>query len=201
MKLETALHDLNEGETKAPKIASDAIGSDKVISPLEYERLIHGARSERQRCFLLFLWVTGCRVSEMLNVKLANCEVGERVRIRILGKGRKERFVSIPYDLYMRIDRTFVGVEYLFETKTGATYSRSYVSNQIAKLGRDIISKRISAHTFRHSFATRKISETHKTEAVSRYLGHSSVAITLSLYVHEQFDDADLDTETDRIGF
>ena len=76
----------------------------------------------------------------------------------------------------------------------------SYVSNQIAKLGRHILGRRISAHTFWHSFATRKIKETAKIQAVSEYLGHSSVAITLSLYCHDELSEEDLSSETDMIG-
>ena len=149
----------------------------------------------------MVLWVTGCRISEILGVKLAQCEQhGERVHIRIMGKGKKERYVWIPLVLYRRILATFGGTTYLFETSAGKPYSRSYVSNQIAKLGRAILGRRISAHTFRHSFATRKIRETGKIQAVSEYLGHSSVAITLSLYCHDELSEEDLSSETDMIG-
>ncbi|KKM25266.1 hypothetical protein LCGC14_1596760, partial [marine sediment metagenome] len=110
VKLEEALKDLSTGDTRAPTVSSPAIGADKVISPLEYERLLQGARSERQRCFMLCLWVTGCRISEMLGIKLANCEQqGERVHIRIMGKGKKERYVWIPLALYSRILAPFGG--------------------------------------------------------------------------------------------
>lgn len=117
-----------------------------------------------------------------------------------MGKGKKERYVWIPLVLCRRILATFGGTVYLFETSAGKPYSRSYVSNQIAKLGRAILGRRISAHTFRHSFATRKIKETAKIQAVSEYLGHSSVAITLSLYCHEELSEEDLSSESDMIG-
>ncbi|MBA7525416.1 Tyrosine recombinase XerC [subsurface metagenome] len=201
VKLEEALKDLSTGATRAPKVNSNAIGADKIISPLEYERLLQGARSERQKMFMMFLWVTGCRVSEMLGVKVQHCEhQGDRVHIRIMGKGKKERYVWLPTILYQRIRECFDGRPWLFATGTGKAYSRSYVSNQIAKLGRHILSRRISAHTFRHSFATRKIKETGKIQAVSEYLGHSSVAITLSLYCHDELSAEDLSSETDMIG-
>ena len=201
VQLEEALKDLNIGETRAPKVATNAVGSDKLISPLEYERLLQGARSERQKCFMMFLWVTGCRISEMLGVKLDHCETqADRVHVRITGKGKKERYVWLPTVLYGRIRDCFEGSTWLFETGAGKPYSRSYVSNQIAKLGRHILDRRISAHTFRHSFATRKIKETAKIQAVSEYLGHSSVAITLSLYCHDELSAEDLTSETDMIG-
>ncbi len=199
--LEEALKDLSTGPTRAPTVASNAVGADKVISPLEYERLLQGARSDRQKMFMMFLWITGCRISEMLGVKLQHCEIqGDRVHVRIMGKGKKERFVWIPVVLWQRIRECFAGTTYLFATQSGKPYSRSYVSGQIAKLGRFILNRRISAHTFRHSFATRKIKETGKIQAVSEYLGHSSVAITLSLYCHDELSAEDLSSETDLIG-
>ena len=202
VQLEEALKDLNSGSTRAPTVNSAAVGSDRVISPLEYERLLQGARSDRQRMFMMFLWVTGCRISEMLGVKLDHCETqADRVHIRINGKGSKERYVWLPTVLYQRIRDCFEGSTWLFETGAGKAYSRSYVSNQIAKLGRHVLDRRISAHTFRHSFATRKIKETAKIQAVSEYLGHSSVAITLSLYCHDELSAEDLASETDLIGF
>ena len=199
--LEEAVKDLNEGTTRAPRIASSGIGSDKVVSPLEYERLLEGSRSERQRLFMMFLWVTGCRVSEMLGIKLQHCDQqGDRIHIRILGKGKKERYVWISSALYQRIQLSVDGNTWLFETRTGKPYTRSYVSNQIAKIGKLVLNRKISAHTFRHSFATRKIKETGKIQAVSHYLGHSSVAITLSLYCHEELNAEDLSSESDMIG-
>jgi site-specific recombinase XerC len=72
--------------------------------------------------------------------------------------------------------------------------------SQIAKLGQRRLNRRISAHTFWHSLATRKIKETRKIQAVSEYLGHSSVATTLSLYCHDELSVEDLSSETDMIG-
>jgi integrase/recombinase XerD len=148
--------------------------------------------------FMMFLWVTGCRVSEMLGVKIQHCELeGDRVRVGVLENGKKERFVWLPSVLYGLIRE---GSTWLLATRTGRPYSRSYVSNQIAKLGLHILNRRISAHTFRHSFCTRKIRETGKIQAVSEYVGHSSVAITLSLYCHDELSAEDLSSETDLIG-
>jgi integrase/recombinase XerD len=201
MKLDATLKDLNVGDTRAPKVNSTAIGRDKILSELEYSKLVEGARSERQKLFMITLWVTGMRISEALSIKHTDCEpMGDRIRVRIMGKGRKERFIYLPTVLQSAIQKTFAGSTWLFETRTGKPYSRSYVSGQIAKIGRLLLNKRISAHTFRHSFATRKIKETGKIQAVSQYLGHSSVSITLNLYCHEELSAADLASESDMIG-
>lgn len=195
--LDQFLKDLDaEPATKAPKVNTVEVGSEKVVSHEEYLLLVHHARSRRQVAFIKFLWATGCRVSEMCGIRRGDWDLGEKaVRIRVNGKGSKERWVRIPRGLFDEIRAIFAGEEWLFETSGGKALRRSYVSDQIARLGRDILRRKISAHTFRHTFATRMIRETRKVQAVSKYLGHSSPSITLSMYVHEELDDAELFSE------
>ena len=178
-----------DADTKAPKLNNAGIGVSKVIDQGEYERLVVGSRSTRQRLFIKFLWSTGCRVSEMTGALLRNCDrEGKTVRVRVMGKGRKEREVTITAALFDAIQAEFAGSEFLFETSGGKPYRRSYVSEQIAKQALQVLGRRISAHKLRHSFATRMIEKTHKISAVSKYLGHSSVSTTLGMYNHEQLD-------------
>ncbi|MBN2352502.1 MAG: tyrosine-type recombinase/integrase [Spirochaetales bacterium] len=188
-KLERALDRLDrEPETKAPKINQAGVDEDRIISEKEYHELVAGARSERQRLFIRFLYGTGARVSEALGVLKKDVRrSGNWYKIKIVGKGRKERILIVPVELVedIRAVCTVEESQYLFHTTTGRAYSRCYVSGQIKKLGRDILGKRISAHTMRHSFATRQIRRTNKIKGVSTYLGHSSSSITLDMYCHE----------------
>lgn len=189
-QLETFMAQLDrDTDTKAPKLNSAAVGQSKTLTESEYDRLVVGARSERQGCFIRFLWQTGCRVSEMCGAELRNCRrEGDVIHIRVMGKGRKEREILVRADLFERILEVFGGDRYLIETAGGKRYDRSYISRQIAKLGRQILGRTISAHKLRHSFATRMIAKTHKISAVSKYLGHSSVSTTLAMYNHEELD-------------
>ena len=182
----------SDASTKAPKLATSAVGALKVWSEHEYHQVLKNA-TERQQCFLRYLWQTGCRVSELTGAKILNAHrQGQTVDIRIVGKGNKERHVRITAKLFDRIRETFAGAEYLFETAGGKHYRRSYVSDQIAKLSARAIGRRLSAHTLRHTFATSTIKRTGKIAATSQYLGHSSVSTTLNMYTHEQLSDADL---------
>ena len=192
--LDQFLTDLDrEGETKAPKMQTAPIDRSKFITPDEYDRVLAACKGPRQYLLIKFLWVTGCRVSEMTGIRRSDWKVEEdRVLLRVTGKGNKERTVRIPRALFDEIRTTFRGELYLFETSNGRPYHRSYVSNQIAKVSRRAIGRSIRAHALRHSFATRQIRRTGKIEAVSRYLGHSSPAITMSYYVHESLDDGEL---------
>lgn len=193
-RLDLALRRLDsDADTKAPKVGSKAVSASKVLTDSEYDTLLVRSRSGRQRCFVRFLWNTGCRVSELCGIRLDDCKPeGKVVQIRVMGKGRKERFVRITADLFAEIQRVFSGSVFLFETTGGKPYRRCYVSDQIAKLTEYAIGRKMSAHKLRHSFATRTIAKTHKISAVSEYLGHSNVSVTLGMYNHEQLTDADL---------
>jgi integrase/recombinase XerD len=194
VKIDRVLYELDhEAATASPKVNTSEITKDKVLDNEEYLQLLNVCRSERQRMFIYFLNATGSRVTEMINIKLSDCVInGETVKIRVIGKGNKERHLRIPLDKYEYIQTVFNGNEYLFETGNGKSYNRCYVSNQIHKIGLRI-NRNISAHSLRHSFATKKVNQfPGKIDAVSRYLGHSSVSITLDLYCHNQLSDEEL---------
>ncbi len=186
-QLEAALQNI-----KNEKINSNAIDSDRILTPEEVARLIEATHDRKIALIIEFLWVTGCRISETLGILLNDCDIGaRRTLIRVSGKGAKERWIKIPTELYTRIRDRFVGRWHLFE-HSEKQYSRTSVSYRIKVESLKYLHRDISAHTLRHSFATAKIAETGKIKGVSRYLGHSSVSTTLDLYVHEELADEEL---------
>ena len=194
VRLDQLLKDLDRsGSANAPKTNGPAITQKKCLSPTEVDRLLSGARSRKQYLYIKFLYSTGLRIAEAIGIKKGHADrEGDRVRIRVLGKGNKEREIVIPAALWDQIRDEWRGELYLFETSGGKPYSKCYISDQIAKLGRAVLDRRISAHTLRHSFITNQLKRGAPIEAVSRYVGHSSVAITMSMYAHREFDEADL---------
>ena len=193
IRMDTVLKDLDTfGDTRAPKMASHAVGNNKVIS--ESERMILISRATPRLALMMeFLWLTGCRVSEMTGIKIGHCkkEAGA-VYIKVTGKGSKTREVQITAAFYDTVRAFYRGEQYLFETAGGKQYSRSYISGQIAKLTKRELGRALGAHCFRHSFATRKIKNTGNLKGVSQYLGHSSTAITSDMYDHNLLDGGDL---------
>ena len=195
IRLDRVLANLDKfGDTRAPKINSIAVGSDKILSPLEVEQVI-AASTKRIGLMIKFMLSTGCRVGELTGALVGDCEEqGRFYKIRVVGKGNKERHVKIRAELHEQIRETFRGEEYLFEGIQAQQYNKIYVTKQIATLGRKVLNRKISAHCLRHTFATRMIERfPGKIEAISKYLGHSSVAITLDLYCHSTLSDDDLD--------
>ena len=188
-RLEMTLRSLDhDSETKAPGFVISGVAEERIVTREQFDRLVSGT-SKRTALFLWFLYNTGCRVAEMCGARLDTCEdLGDMVRLTIIGKGNKERKVDIEKSLFDAIRAVFPSDEYLFQTKGGKPYRTTYVSYEIIKAGKRILGRRISAHSMRHSFATLSIREGASIKAVSKYLGHSSTAITMDMYVHEKLE-------------
>ena len=188
-RLEMMLRSLDhDSETKAPGFVIAGVSEDRIVTREQFDRLVSGT-SRRTSLFLWFLYNTGCRVAEMCSARLDRCEdLGDMVRLTITGKGNKERKIDIEKSLFEAIRAAFTGETYLFQTRGGKPYLATYVSYEITKAGKRILGRRISAHSMRHSFATLAIREGASIKAVSTYLGHSSTAITMDMYVHESLE-------------
>ena len=188
-------------QTKSPKVNNEHVTRDRVLREDDFFRLVEACKSDRQRGFVLFLRATACRVSEAAGVLLSGCNaVGDVVTIRILGKGKKERYVKVSADLFRFLRETFEGTIHLFETSTGHPYKPGYISDQVRTIGRKI-GRKISAHTLRHSWATNAYEAMpDKLQAISEYLGHSSPSITMAMYVHSEFSNDDILTLSGDFG-
>jgi len=146
--------------------ASKGVGIAKVLTPSEERRLLR-VLAPRDRELVRFLLSTGARISEALGVRDIQ-PMDDHYAIRLLGKGNKVRTVY-----YKRpVDFTDRG-------------SRTAITNRIRRASRRVLGRTLSAHCMRHTFATRMIAKGMSLPAVSRYLGHSSVAISGDLYVHD----------------
>lgn len=175
-------------ETKAYKINTKGVTKDKVLTEKEYNKLIKKIDNPVITMFIKFLWNSGCRISEAIGVRLSNITITKGYAyITFIGKGKKQRTIFIEESLYKEIKKYFNGKIYLFENHSGTKYNRVYISTEIKRYAKEILDREhISAHSLRHSFATRMIAKTNKIKAVSQFLGHSDVSITLSTYVHEE---------------
>ena len=152
------------------------------------------ASGPRDRAMAETLYSAGLRVSELVNLKISNIydDVGF---LRILGKGNKERLTPIGKSAlkfiksYQYEVRNHVHIkpgheDYLFLNKLGNRISRVSIFTLIQNLAlRAGIRKKISPHTFRHSFATHLIEGGADLRAVQEMLGHESITTT-EIYTH-----------------
>lgn len=172
---------------KRVKIAKEKkqIAEDKILSPEEIKKLLDFT-GEKVSLFIEFLACTGCRVSEMIGIKLSDMSrVDTHYHITVIGKGLKERELRVAAGLINRMQAHFEGTEYLLETSNGWTYRREYIFMEIRKAGYRYLSKRIYPHMLRHSFTSEMLRMYPGDLAgISAYLGHSNPSITASMYVH-----------------
>ena len=163
---------------------------DKLISAIDLSQQ-HG---ERNRSILETLYSCGLRVSELINLQLSNINFNENY-IKITGKGNKQRLSPISgkalkyLSIYINEVRVHLDIkkgnsDFVFLNNRGAKLSRVMIFLIIKKLAEKIgLNKKISPHTFRHSFATHLIEGGADLIAVQEMLGHSSITTT-EIYTH-----------------
>jgi integrase/recombinase XerD len=157
------------------------------------------AHGVRNRAMLETLYASGLRVSELINLKLTNVyfDIG---LIRVIGKGNKERIVPIGEDAIKHIQLYIEGVRrsqmnihpedenIVFLNRRGKKLSRVMVFMIVKEAAHNAgITKKVSPHTFRHSFATHLIEGGADLRAVQDMLGHESI-ITTEIYTHLDTD-------------
>ena len=163
---------------------------DSLIDAIDLEK----PEGQRNKAMLETLYSCGLRVSELVNLKLTNLHF-EQGFVKIEGKADKERLVPVSnravdeinkylngYRKTLRIHKDSENV--LFLNRRGKKLSRVMVFTIIKNLAEKVgIDKKISPHTFRHSFATHLINGGADLRAVQEMLGHESI-LTTEIYTH-----------------
>jgi integrase/recombinase XerD len=170
-----------------------------VLSIEEIDQLIAAVdltsnEGERNRAILETLYGCGLRVSELVELKISDLFFDEGF-IKVTGKGNKERFVPIAeitekyisiYKDQVRCHQTIYKADSdtLFLNRRGKKLTRAMIFTIIKRLAVEIsLQKKISPHTFRHSFATHLLENGADLRSIQMMLGHESITTT-EIYVH-----------------
>ena len=149
---------------------------------------------ERNRAMLEILYSCGLRVSELITLKISDLFFEEGF-IKITGKGNKQRFVPIGLptqkyiDLYINTVRNKQAIkkgheDTVFLNRRGSGLTRAMVFTIIRGLATSIgLTKIISPHTFRHSFATHLLENGADLRSIQLMMGHESITTT-EVYMH-----------------
>ncbi len=163
---------------------------DKLIAAVD----LSNSQGERNRAILETLYSCGLRVSELINLQLSNIHFKEGY-LKVIGKGDKERLAPIGgralhyLRIYINEVRNHQSIkkgheDFVFLNNRGAKLTRVMIFLIIQKLSEIIgLKKKISPHTFRHSFATHLIEGGADLRAVQEMLGHESITTT-EIYTH-----------------
>jgi len=148
----------------------------------------------RNRTIIEVLYSCGLRVSECVELKISHLHLDVDF-IRVVGKGNKERLVPIGSSAikYINLYKDTVRIhspikkhaeDFLFLNKRGDSLSRVMIFLMIKKYAAAVgITKKISPHTFRHSFATHLLEGGADLRAIQEMLGHESITTT-EIYTH-----------------
>ena len=169
-----------------------------VLSTAEVDRLedsidLSKWEGQRNRAIIEVLFSCGLRVSELVNLKLSNLYMEEKF-VRVTGKGDKERLVPISSRALDELNAWFADrnamrikageEDYVFLNRRGAHLTRTMIlimiKRQAVAAG---ITKTISPHTLRHSFATALLEGGADLIAIQAMMGHEDIATT-EIYTH-----------------
>lgn len=171
---------------KAEKRLPDVLTYDEI------EKIINAVDTSyidgiRDRCIIECLYGSGLRVSEMTHLRIENVNLNS-LFFRIFGKGKKERIVPIDKEernwiiKYLDEFKKICGHRpkiYLFEKIDGSVLERQHVNNLLLNLkAKTGITKNITPHMLRHSFATHLLENGAPLREVQELLGHSNIKTT-----------------------
>lgn len=172
----------------------------KLIGQSDLELLLNFEEENKDKqlfhqCILEVLYGCGIRVSELCNITLNNIHLKEGF-IKVVGKGDKERIVPVnkytisllhTYIDTVRYEWNTKRLPYLFVNKIGNKLNRQYVDTMIHNRCKalNIEQNNISAHSFRHSYATHMLDGNADLRVVQELLGHSDLSTT-QIYTHVQ---------------
>ena len=151
------------------------------------------AEGARNRAIIEVLFSCGLRVSELVNMKLSDLYLEDRVLL-VRGKGNKERLVSVSSKAIADLKRWFFDRnlmkikpgedDYVFLNRRGAHLTRTMILIMVKRQAEEAgIKKTISPHTFRHSFATALLQGGADLRSIQAMLGHEKIDTTL-VYTH-----------------
>ncbi len=181
---------------ESPKLSRNL---PEVLEPEEVQRMIDSIDlskwgGERDKAILELMYSSGPRVSELTNLETQHLDIEEGLVI-FTGKGNKQRVVPIGREAIEQIKRYYAHIrkdqapsrnneKFLFLNQRGGKISRTHVFNLVKQTAsKAMITRSVSPHTLRHSFATSLVERGADLRAVQQMLGHESITTT-EIYTH-----------------
>jgi len=155
------------------------------------KRLIDVVKNKKHKLIIKLLYSSGLRLSELINLKVGDIELEEKIGWVRSGKGKKDRLFiisdKIVDDLKGQMKRKD-GAQFLFEGWDGAMSARGIQKIVSITAKKAEINKPVHVHTLRHSFATHLLESGEDIRKIQELLGHASLNTT-QLYTHLTTED------------
>jgi len=156
-----------------------------VLTKDEIKSLINTAQTRKSKLIIKFLYSTGLRVSELVNIRPQDLNLNEKTAIVRKGKGKKDRNIILPESLIQEL-RNYIEKnkenQYLFsKEKPLTTRNIQKIIKKTAKKAQ--INKKVTPHTLRHSYATHLLEQGTDIRIIQTLLGHENLNTT-QIYTH-----------------
>lgn len=156
----------------------------EAMTDLEFQRYRNGCKTPREKALVEFLFSTGCRVSEVVALNRDDIDFGSR-RVKVFGKGSKERFVFIDAAAIVALDEYFKSRKdhnkalFVSEKEPHERIRKNAVENIITAIQvRSGLKRHVYPHLIRHTTATYLLRHGMRIDQVQIYLGHESLDTT-----------------------
>jgi len=154
----------------------------KVISEIEVQKILNEITNIKHKCIISLLYSAGLRISELLNLKLADIDSNRNMIIVENSKGNKDRITLLSEKVLLLLRtyyKSYKPAEYLFEGLHGGKYSAKSVQNILARACKKAkLNKHVTPHMLRHSFATHLLENGTDIRYIQTLLGHNSSRTT-----------------------
>jgi len=152
-----------------------------ILTKEEVSKLLEATRNRKSKLIISLLYSSGLRVSEVLNLKVHDLDLHEKIGWVRAGKGKKDRLFILSDKIIGPLTDYLSGKdneEYLFTGKKGKMTARN-IQKMIKKSAvRAGINKKVSPHTLRHSYGTHLLENGVDIRKIQMLLGHSQLSTT-----------------------
>ena len=159
-----------------------------ILNIQEVHRLINSIQNIKHRACIQIIYACGLRISEAVNIKVADID-GPRLQLHIRqAKGSKDRIVPIPEETLTMLREYYKQYKpdnYLFKGQIHSQYDTRSIQQIFhkakAKAG---IKKHVTVHSLRHSRATHLVDNGVDMSLIQKFLGHAHIKTTVDFYLH-----------------
>ena len=178
---QTKINDLVLERPKRSRQLPSVLSQEEVLS------IIQSTQNLKHRAIIALLYSCGLRISELINMKLADFHIERKQLIVKNGKGRKDRYVSLADSFLPLLSNYYTSYKpkiYFVEGQNGGKYSAESVRQFLKKnCLKAQIKKNVTPHTLRHSYATHLLENGVDIRYIQSLLGHAKPETTM-IYTH-----------------
>lgn len=168
---------------KSPKISKHL---PVVLTKEEVRQLIGSIKNSKHKLIVMMLYSSGLRLSELLNLKVGDIEVNEKIGWVRSGKGSKDRLFLLSEKLIEELKEYIQNKkesDYMFSGRNERMSSRN-VQKIIKKIAKNAgIEKNVHPHTLRHTLGTHLLEDGVNIRNIQELLGHANISTT-QIYTH-----------------